>query len=92
MKLPGQKMKRTRLGGLARSRSGCSAVIAEGLLLTLLLILNGLFVKTFLLADKNWGDEIRLQQALQFVIPILLIAAEYWVFDLLFSRYTKFRS
>ena len=82
-------MNRTRM---KLPRSGCSAVIAEGLLLTLLLILNGLFVKTFLLADKNWGDEIRLQQALQFVIPILLIVAEYWVFDLLFSRYTKFRS
>ena len=65
-----------------RTKSGCGSVIAQGLLITLLLILNGLFVKTFLLANKNWGDDIRIQQALQFIVPVVLIFAQLWVYDL----------
>lgn len=75
-----------------RKSSGFGTVIVQGLLITLMLILNGLFVKTFLLADKNLGSDIRIQQALQFIIPIVMIFAELWVYDFVFARFTKHRS
>ena len=74
-----------------RKRTGFGTVIVQGLLITLMLIVHGLFVKTFLLADKNLGD-IRIQQALQFLVPIVMIFAELWLYDFIFARFTKHRS
>ena len=75
----------------SRKKSGCGAIFLQSLLITLMLILNGLFIKTFVLESQNWGEEIRIKQALQFILPILMIFGELWLYDLFFARQTKLK-
>ena len=72
-----------------RPNNGCGFILFQGIVICLLLVINSLFVKTFWLVDKNWGEEIRISQALQFILPILLILAQLWLFDLLTARFTR---
>ncbi len=72
-----------------RPKSGCGYILFQGIVIAVLLVINSLFVKTFWLADKNWGEEIRISQALQFILPIILILAQLWLLDLLTARFTK---
>lgn len=59
---------------------GCGFLLSIGLLIVLLLVINGLFVRAFFSVNLAGIDE-RLFQAAQFVLPILMIFLEFWCFD-----------
>jgi uncharacterized membrane protein YoaK (UPF0700 family) len=54
-------------------------------MLIALLIANVMFVRLFFGANLANLDE-RFFQAAQFVLPIIMIAVEYWIFDQIFNR------
>ena len=66
-------------------RSGCSYTLVQGLLLAGLLLVNGLLVRAFILANPAIDDG-RIIQTVQFTIPILMIFAELWVYDFLTAK------
>jgi hypothetical protein len=59
---------------------GCGFVLGTGLVIVLLLVINGLFVRAFFSVNLADIDE-RFFQAAQFVLPILMIFLEFWCFD-----------
>ena len=66
-------------------RFGCGYIVLSGLILVGLLYLNVAFVRLFFGANLANIDE-RVFQAAQFVLPIIMISIEYWVFDQIFNR------
>ena len=50
-----------------------------------LLIVNVIFVRAFF-SDNLSGLDDRLFQASQFMLPIVMLFIEYWVFDTFLSR------
>ena len=62
--------------------------MAQFVLICLLLVLNGFLVRHFVVLD--WGEEIRIAQAIQFLLPVALVFVEFWLFDFLFTRTTKY--
>ncbi len=67
------------------SENGCGVILLSGTVLTILLVINVMFVRLFFGANFANLDE-RFFQAAQFVLPIIMIAVEYWVFDQIFNR------
>ncbi len=65
-----------RSGGI-----GCWFILRTGLVMIMLLLVNGLLVRAFLSANSELANELRIAQALQFALPVGLIFLEYWVFD-----------
>jgi hypothetical protein len=57
-----------------------------GLLICSLLVINGLLVRAFFIANPSLGNEVRLTQASQFILPILMIFLEFWIYDFLIYR------
>ena len=51
-----------------------------------LLFINGLLIQVFLRANYEIKDQ-RIIQALQFILPILLIFLQFWIYD----RFTSAR-
>ena len=64
---------------------GCGFFFASGLILILLLVMNAFFVRAFFSANLAGIDE-RVFQAAQFVLPIIMIAIEYWIYDQIVNR------
>lgn len=65
--------------------SGCLFVLMQGLVIAGLLFLNGILVRAFILANPGF-DDIRVVQAVQFVIPLIMIFFELWIYDFLTAR------
>lgn len=61
-------------------------VLWIGLVCVLLLTINGILVHSFLAANGNLITELRVEQALQYVIPVAMIFLEFWIFDLILDR------
>ena len=64
---------------------GCRYIAMKGLVLILLLVVNVLFVRAFFSANLSGLDD-RVFQALQFMLPIVLIFIEYRIYDSLFTK------
>lgn len=64
---------------------GCGFMLASGLVIILLLVLNGAFVRIFFAANFARIDE-RIFHAAQFVLPIVMIAIEFWIYDQIVNR------
>ena len=71
---------------MAKSRSrlsgqlGCGFLFATGGLLILLLWANSMFVKTFFASNLARIDE-RVFNAAQFMLPIIMLFIEFWIYD-----------
>lgn len=59
---------------------GCGFLLSTGIVLLVLLWLNTVFVKTFFAANLAKIDE-RVFNAAQFMLPIILIFIEFWIYD-----------
>ncbi len=57
-----------------------------GLLIATMLLVNGLIVRAFLLANSSVAADERIVQSVQFVLPLLMIFAEFWLFDYLTAK------
>ena len=69
---------------------GCTFALVVGLVMTALFVANGVFVRAFLVPSSSSLDS-RLVQPLQFGLPIVMIFAEYWLFDLFMRRFSTNR-
>jgi|GEM_PF-6455290 len=69
-----------------RSRLGCVFVLGVGLICILLLLVNGVLVRSFLIANSDLFSELAVQQAIQYVLPVMMIFVEFWIYDLLVAR------
>ena len=56
-------------------------MLSVALIICVLLIVNGLLVKTFVSLNMPDADT-RIQQALQFVLPVVMIFIEFWFYDM----------
>ena len=64
---------------------GCRFIAISAIVLVAMLIGNMIFVRAFFSANLSGLDD-RIFQAAQFVLPIVMIFIEFWVYDLLFNR------
>jgi uncharacterized membrane protein YhdT len=64
---------------------GCGFMLLSGIVLIILLVLNAFFVRTFFKSNLSGIDD-RIFQAAQFVLPILMIFIEFWMYDQIFNR------
>jgi hypothetical protein len=69
------------------SSSGCVYVLIQGFFVCLLLILNGFIVRSTV--NLDWGEELRIPQAIQLVLPVAMIFVELWIYDFVFAGTTK---
>ncbi len=69
-----------------RPRLGCLFVLGIGLICIGLLLLNGVLVRSFLMANSKLISELAVQQAIQYVVPVVMIFVEFWIYDLLVAR------
>ena len=60
-------------------------MLASGIVLVVLLAANAAFVRVFFGVSLSRMDD-RLFHAAQFVLPIIMIAIEYWIFDRIVSQ------
>ena len=60
-------------------------MLASGIILLVLLVINAAFVRVFFGANVANVDD-RVFHAAQFVLPMVMIAIEYWIFDQLTAR------
>ncbi|QEG24199.1 hypothetical protein [Mariniblastus fucicola] len=78
---------------MAKSRKsnrldGCTFTLVVGLIMTALFVANGIFIRAFFSPSNPLIDD-RIYQPLQFGLPILMIFAEYWIFDRFMRRFSK---
>ena len=71
----------------SKSGNGCVYILIQGFLICLLLIINGFVVRSTV--NLDWGEELRVPQAIQLVLPVLMIFVELWLFDFVFAATTK---
>ena len=64
---------------------GCGFILSSGLVLILLLVVNAFIVRTFFGLNLAGVDD-RVFQAAQFVLPIIMIAIQYWIYDQIVNR------
>ena len=64
---------------------GCGFILASGIVLIALLVINAAFVRVFFGVNLARIDE-RFFHAAQFVLPIIMIAIELWIYDQIVSR------
>ena len=69
-----------------RSPSGCGFVLMQGLLIAVLLLVNALVLRAFLVANSSITEDARIAQAVQFIFPLVMIFAEFWLFDYLTAK------
>lgn len=60
-------------------------MLASGVVTILLLVLNAAFVRVFFAANFARIDD-RVFHAAQFVLPIVMIAIEFWIYDQIVNR------
>ncbi len=77
----------------AQSRStgslGCGFIAINGLVLIILLVANIFFVRAFFSTNLSGLDD-RFFQASQFMLPIIMIFIEYWLFDFFRGNQRKY--
>lgn len=56
-------------------------LLRSGLTLIGLLMINSFLVKTFVDTSAVFADDLRISQTLQFILPLVLIFIEYWIYD-----------
>ena len=76
-----------RKNRLSKSGNGCVYLLMQGFLICLLLIINGFIVRSTV--NLDWGEELRIPQAIQLVLPVMMIFVELWLFDFVFAATTK---
>lgn len=59
---------------------GCVFLVGIGATISLLLFLNSLFVRFFFGVNLAGIDD-RVFQAIQFVLPIVMIFIQFWIYD-----------
>lgn len=64
---------------------GCGFMLVSGIVLIVLLVANLMFVRIFFGVNLAQLDD-RVFQAAQFVLPIIMIAIEYWIYDQIVNR------
>jgi len=64
---------------------GCWFILLSGIVLIIMLVLNAFFVRTFFKSNLSGIDD-RIFQAAQFVLPILMIFIEFWIYDQIVNR------
>jgi hypothetical protein len=64
---------------------GCGFMVACGIVLIILLVANAAFVRVFFGVNLARIDD-RFFHAAQFVLPIIMIAIELWIYDQIVSR------
>lgn len=62
---------------------GCLTILAIGLVVIVMLLINSLIVKAFLDSTGALAEDHRVLQTLQFVLPVVMMVVEYWLFDFL---------
>jgi hypothetical protein len=68
-------------------RIGCGYIFIQGIVACLLLMLNGYVVSNTIHLD--WGEELRIPQAIQMVLPVVMLVIELWLFDVFFTPTTR---
>ena len=71
----------------SNSGVGCGFVLAQGTLICVLLLINGFIVRSTV--NLDWGEEVRISQAIQLVLPMIMIFVELWLFDVIFAGTTR---
>ncbi len=66
---------------------GCGFILAQAALICVLLLINGFLVRSFIHLD--WGQEVRISQAIQLILPVVLVFVELWLLDLFFAGTTR---
>ncbi len=72
---------RTKRGDQPSGGTGCGYLMGLCLTIVLLLVINGLLVRAFVMRNTSDAVDLRVIQAIQFLAPIALIALEFWIFD-----------
>ena len=73
-----------------RTRVGCGYILSQGVILCLLLVINGFIVRSTI--NLDWGEEVRITQGIQLILPIAMIFIGLWVFDLIFASTTRHKN
>ena len=73
------------------AKTGCGFVLVQGLIIAGLLLVNGFVVRAFILANQS-VDDVRISQTIQFLVPLLMIFAELWIYDFLAAKTTDDQS
>ena len=79
--------------GPSKLHTGCGYVAVVTLVACVLLVINSFMVHAALSAYQEVAppemSEPRAQQAIQIVLPVILIFMEYWLYDRLVDRFAK---
>ena len=79
--------------GPFKLHTGCGYVSVVTLVACVLLVINSFMVHAGLKAYQEVApaelSEPRAQQAIQIVLPVILIFMEYWLYDRLVDRFAK---
>lgn len=70
-----------------KSNVGCGFILSQGILICLLLVINGFIVRSTV--NLDWGEEVRIAQTIRLVLPVAMIFIELWLFDFIFASYTR---
>ncbi len=70
---------------LESGQYGCGFILASGIALIILLVMNAAFVRVFFGINFARIDD-RFFHAAQFLLPIIMIAIEFWIYDQIVSR------
>lgn len=69
------------------SNVGCGYILSQGVLICLLLVINGFIVRSTV--NLEWGEEVRIAQTIRLVLPVAMIFVELWLFDFVFASHTR---
>lgn len=67
---------------------GCTFTLFVGMVTVALFVANGVLVRS-VFASQLSGIDARISQPLEFGLPIVLIFAEYWMFDRFMRLFEK---
>lgn len=65
----------------SRARAGCGYVFGLGILICTLLLVNSMIIERVIDANKSLELDKRITQTAQFLIPLLMIIFQFWIFD-----------
>ena len=71
-----------------KHRIGLGYILYQFVLICLLLVFNGFLIRHFV--NLDWGEELRIAQAIQLLLPVMLVFVELWLFDFIVARTTRF--
>lgn len=71
-------------------QSGCLFIVGVGVMMIFMLVFNSVVVKISFSVYLPEIDE-RVARAAQFVLPIVMIFLEFWIYDRVASRMSRFK-